>query len=73
MDIVFNGTDYFTVQQNIEIDRLDILEGIHNLVEMISKRYRVNSDWSVKPGMRPTAQSIKKIEKLDSNSEEDEG
>lgn len=72
-DIVFNGSDHFTTQMNTEIDRHEILEGIDNLIEAITRKYRIKGDWTVKHGMRNTAKTTSTIEKVSSNSEEDEG
>ena len=41
LDIVFNGSDHFTIQQNTEIERSEIEEGINNLIEVITKEYKI--------------------------------
>jgi hypothetical protein len=40
-DIIFNGTDHFTTQYNTEVERSDIVEGINNLVEVITREYKI--------------------------------
>ena len=37
LDVVFNGIDHFTIQQNTEIERSELVEGINNLIEVITK------------------------------------
>lgn len=71
LDIVFNGTDHYTIHLNTGIPARDLLAGIDNLVEVIITSNRLKIGWSVVHGKK-TGQLKRELAAIDLNTDMEE-
>ena len=58
LDIIFNGSNHYTIHLNVGIPESEISEGIDNLVDMITKRDNMKIGWNKITGQKISQTSL---------------